>query len=263
MATLSANSEIKIFATSDDLFTAAVNDFKTLVIETLKTNDFFSVALSGGNTPKTFFDKLALINDKDFPWHKIKFFFGDERYVPLDDEKSNYASALKHLFAKVPVDFNLIYRVPTELKTVDETAKAYANLLKHVFNLKNYTLPQFDLCYLGLGDNAHTASLMPLSDVVKHYITEPKFSDSNHQLVASLFDNVSKLERITLTPPVINHSKNIVFLVTGEDKARAVCEVLHGPFKPLLYPAQLIQGDGKKPIWYLDKLSASGEQNEN
>ena len=131
----------------------------------------FSVVLAGGNTPKLFFDALTGIEyyKKNIPWRQIQFFFGDERYVPSDNAKSNYHMAYEHLFSKVPVNPENIYRIPTEFNDPKDAAKNYEQTLSKVFHIKDNAFPQFDLLYLGLGDNAHTASLMPFSDVVKHY----------------------------------------------------------------------------------------------
>ncbi len=162
-----------------------------------------------GNTPKTFFDTLTQIKlyKESIPWSQIKFFFGDERYVPAEDAQSNYHMAYEHLFSKVPVLSENIYRMPTNAKEPEVAAKEYEITLRKTFNIKENEFPRFDLLYLGLGDNAHTASLMPFSEVLMI---------KNNQLVASLWVQELKMFRLTLTPPAINHASNIIFLVTGD-----------------------------------------------
>jgi 6-phosphogluconolactonase len=257
MDIMTKNNEIKIFANPKDLFQFAAKDFSQRVIASINNKGTFSVVLSGGNTPKLFFDALTKDESykKNIPWNEIQFFFGDERYVPADDVKSNYHMAYEHLFSQLPINPENVYRVPTEFKDPKDAAQAYEKTLREVFHIKDNVLPQFDLVYLGLGDNAHTASLMPLSDIVKHYVENP-FEDKNNQLVASVFVSEFNMYRITLTPDAINNAKNIIFLVTGANKAIAVWEVLEGRSDPLHYPAQLIHGKQSNTMWYLDGLAA-------
>ena len=157
--------------------------------------------MPGGNTPKLFFDTLTRVEyyKNNIPWQQIQFFFGDERYVPSDDAESNYHMAYEHLFSKVPINPENIYRIPTEFNDPKDAARAYEKTLRKVFHIKDNAFPQFDLVYLGLGDDAHTASLMPFSDVVMHYVKNSS-SDKHNQLVASLFITESNMYRITLTP---------------------------------------------------------------
>ena len=257
MAAMTKNNEIRIFSDAMDLFRFAANDFKQRAISAVKQKGIFSVVLAGGDTPKLFFDVLT--GDADYknniPWHQIQFFFGDERYVPSDNIKSNYHMAYEHLFSKIPINPGNVYRIPTEFSDPKDAAKDYQQTLRKVFHLQNNAFPQFDLLYLGLGDNAHTASLMPCSDVVKHY-AENSLPDKNNQLVTSLFDTDSNMYRITLTPIAINNGLNIIFIATGTDKATAVWEVLEGQVDPLHYPAQLIHCVDKKTIWYLDQAAS-------
>jgi len=258
MAALIKNNEIRIFPGSADLFQFAANDFKQRAISAVKQKGIFSVVLAGGNTPKLFFDVLTEAADykKNIPWRLIQFFFGDERYFPSDNIKSNYHMAYEHLFSKVPINPDNIYRIPTEFSDPKDAAKDYEQTLRKVFHIQDNAFPQFDLLYLGLGDNAHTASLMPFSDAVKHY-AENSLSYTNNQLVTSLFDTESNMYRITLTPIAINNGLNIIFIVTGANKATAVWEVLEGQIDPLHYPAQLIHCVDRKTIWYLDQAASA------
>src|SRR5580658_3539875 len=188
MAAMTKNNEVRIFPDSAELFQFAADDFKQRAISAVKHKGIFSVVLAGGNTPKSFFDVLTGAADykENIPWYQIQFFFGDERYVPADDIKSNYHMTYAHLFSKVPINPDNIYRIPTEFSDPKDAAKDYEQTLRKVFHIQNNAFPQFDLLYLGLGDNAHTASLMPFSDPVKHYMKNP-LPEKNNQLVAALF----------------------------------------------------------------------------
>ena len=251
---MTKNHDIRIFSDATDLFQFAANDFYQRATSAINDKGEFSVVLAGGNTPKLFFDTLTdTQNKKNIPWQRIKFFFGDERYVPADNERSNYHMAWKYLFSKVPVNIENIFRIPTELNNPKDAAHEYELTLRKAFNISENDLPQFDLVYLGLGEDAHTASLMPLSDVVKRYM-EDKLADKNNQLVASLFIAESNMYRITLTPTAINNAKNIIFFVTGANKADAAWRVLKGPNDPLHNPAQLIHPVNTS--WYLDQAAA-------
>lgn len=254
---MTKNNEITVFPSSKDLFQFAATDFANRAMAAIDNKGTFSVVLAGGDTPKLFFDALTNVEyyKKNIPWHQIQFFFGDERYVPSDDINNNYYMAQKYLFSKVSVNPKNIYRISTEYKDPKDAAKNYENKIREVFHINDKAFPQFDLVYLGLGDNAHTASLMPLSDLVTHYVENP-LSEKNNQLVASTFVSELNMYRITLTPTVINHGLNIIFLVTGKNKTTAAWEVLEGQADPLHYPAQLIHCVHTKTIWYLDQEAA-------
>lgn len=247
MVTLTNNNEIYILPNLKDLFLQVAEDFIHRAIAAVENRGEFTVVLSGGNTPKLLLTTLVEAETKfhKIPWGKIKFFFGDERYVPLDNIESNYHMAYEYLFSKVPVLMDNIYRIPTEFSNPSLAAKEYERTLYSVFQLKKNQFPKFDLVYLGLGEDGHTASLMPGSRFKKH------------RLVVALWLKKTNKYRITLTPACINHAANVVFLVTGANKASAVREVLEGPLIPELYPAQLIHCLNSRTLWYLEKAAAS------
>jgi 6-phosphogluconolactonase len=257
MVTLIRNNKITVFHNAHDLFQFAAKDFMDRALAAVNDKGVFSVVLSGGSTPKLFFDQLTSVESykNNIPWRHIQFFFGDERYVPSDDLESNYHTAYKHLFSKVPVNPENIYRISTQFNDPKDAATAYEKTLRNVFQLQDDTFPPFDLLYLGLGENAHTASLMPFSDVVMSYAKNLS-SNKDHKLVVSIFTTELNQHRITLTPTAINHAKNIIFLVVGKNKATAVQEVLEEPINPQHYPAQLIHCVYGKTIWYLDQEAA-------
>ncbi|MFI4954778.1 MAG: 6-phosphogluconolactonase [Gammaproteobacteria bacterium] len=255
MAIMKKDVEIKIFPDPAEVFKSAAADFSQRAIAAIQRQGVFNVVLSGGNTATFFFDSLVECYKDQIPWGQIQFFFGDERYVPADDVQSNYHMAYEHLFSKVAVPKENIHRIPTGLNDPNAAAEEYEHSLRKLFNTQNTEFPKFDLLYLGLGENAHTASLMPLSDVVKDAAKNLSGSQ-NPRLVASLLVPELNMYRITLTPNAINNSSCIIFLVTGESKAPAVYEVLEGPIAPEQYPAQLIHCLYGKTIWYLDHAAA-------
>lgn len=238
--------KIRVFSHAEELFQTAANDFFTRAAKIIQHKGYCHVVLSGGNTPKKFY--TALVNSKQsLPWNKIRFFFGDERYVSSDDVQSNYHTAQEYLFSHLPVPPENIFRMPTELSSAAETAKQYEITLKKMFNS---LWPEFDITYLGMGNDGHTASLMPFTDNVKNYIKHPELVP----WVEGLWVETLKMYRMTLTPPAINHSRHIVFLVEGVEKASALKQVLEIRNNPLQYPAILIQ----HATWFVDEAAASG-----
>jgi len=251
------NNELNIAPDSNSLYRAIADDFVQRVNEHVKKNDIFHVALSGGNTPKNLFTLLAQEPYKSsIPWDKIYFFFGDERYVPEDQPDSNYFMSHQYLFSKVDVPRVHIFQVPTEYIDPNKAAEDYAATMRDIFKLKKDETPKFDLVYLGLGTNAHTASLMPGTDLVKAY---EKSADGGHKGQITAADWIEELNmyRITFTPPIINNSTCIAFLLEGEDKAEPIWQILEGPHDPVTYPAQLIKGQHGKIRWFLDKPAAA------
>ncbi len=197
------DNEITIFPNINDLFHYAATDFCKRALKAIEEKGSFSVVLSGGNTPKAFYDLLTSAFYKEvIPWSKIQFFFGDERYVPKEDDASNFHMTQEHLFAKVPVDPNHIYRMPTEFDDPKDAAHTYEKTLRQVL-ATSAGYPAFDLIYLGLGDDAHTASLMPDTDIVKAYADDKAAVPS--EWVSALYVPHLNMYRITLTPPAINH----------------------------------------------------------
>jgi 6-phosphogluconolactonase len=244
MATLNTNLSLKVFPSAEQLFHFVAQDFSRRAIEAVCTRGRFCVVLSGGETPKSFFDILAQESDlrETTPWKQIFFFFGDERYVPIDDERSNYRAANEHLFSKLPIEPDHIFPISTTFQEPDRAAQEYENTIRSVFHLPDDAFPAFDFVYLGLGEDAHTASLMPGSEALL---------DSGRLVVAVSLPNGEEY-RVTLTPKTINHAKVIAFLVIGEKKASAVREVLEGPRDPRRLPAQLIRSIEGETLWLLD-----------
>jgi 6-phosphogluconolactonase len=170
----------------------------------------FTICLSGGSTPRRLYEWLASSAlASRFPWSRAHWFWGDERFVPHDDPASNYKMACDALLARVPVPGDHIYAIPTEGMSPEEGAAAYETTLKHFYGAEtispNRTL--FDVTLLGIGEDGHTASLFP---------GQPALQETRRWAVAVV--DAKSGPRITLTYPALNSSRDVAFLVTGEEK---------------------------------------------
>ncbi len=203
----------------------------------------FRVALSGGATPRGFYNLLALPLHRDrIDWDRLRFFWGDERLVPQDDPDSNYRMAREALLDHVPVRPEHIHPIPVD-GTAEDAARGYETTLKGLYGATTLdpAKPLFDLMLLGLGADGHTASLIPGEPVL----------DEREKWVAGV-DHGRKEARITLTYPAVESSKTIAFLVTGRDKSAALQRVRSGD---RALPAGRLQPQGEL-IWFLDRAAA-------
>jgi len=240
------NMDIQIFKDKKALSQAAAEIFVWEATQAIHARGRFLVNLSGGGTPAGLYHLLA---DEPFraqvDWAETFFFWGDERCVPPDDEGSNYHQAHEILLKYVPIPAEHILRVKGELEP-GEASDDYAQVLKR-FAAPGLDWPRFDLVLLGMGEDGHTASLFPGS---------PVKADSPALAVTGDYQG-RPAQRVTLTPPVFNKARTIVFLVTGESKASTLQEVLRGTQKPEVFPAQRIQPTDGKLIWLVDEGAAS------
>lgn len=216
-----------------------------LFLETAKketATGFFSVALSGGSTPKAIYK--ALVENpkkKEIDWNKVLIFFSDERSVPKTHNESNFHMAMEAGIAKLPIPKNHIFRMHAE-SDIEENAKAYEDEV--IAHLPNGT---FSLTMLGMGEDGHTASLFPETHAL-HAID---------RLVLANYIPQKKTWRMTLSYECINRSKNIAIYVLGKDKASIVNQVLTGPYNPDHFPIQKIGTEEHKALWILDKAAAA------
>ena len=235
---------IHIYKTEKELLNAIADYLVQSAKESIETDGQFNVALSGGNSPKKLYQLLSSTLYKNkVEWKKVNFFFGDERYVPENDSQRNSLMVEDSLFRPLKISDSQIFKVDTTLSP-DNAAAAYFELIQSHFKEKPI---QFDLVLLGIGDNAHTASLFPFTAV----LTEKTIN------VKSVFLKEQQVYRITMTAPLINQSKKIAFLVYGKDKAIAVSEILEADVDTNKYPAQLINSLKGDVIWFLDEPAAS------
>ncbi len=158
---MNAQPEIRIVNTQADLFQTAAQDFVTLANDAIAVRGKFTVALSGGTTPKGMFALLASAAFPSIPWEQIFFFWSDERHVPPNDPDSNYRMANEAMLSKVPVPAENIFRIRAEEKDANIAAREYEQTIQNFFGLKPGEFPRFDLIHLGMGPDGHTASLFP------------------------------------------------------------------------------------------------------
>ena len=205
------------------------------------SSDPFTISLAGGTTPRGLYERMAQSDfSSRFPWQKTHLFWGDERFVPKTDDRSNYKMTREALLSKSAIPAENIHAVNTSLPSPQAAADDYEKQLNDFFKIELRTFPIFDLVLLGLGEDGHTASLFPGDPAL----------DIHDRLTA-----VAKLEtsepRVTLTYPVLNHAKNILFLVSGESKKKILEEVLPGKNSKNIYPAQKIQPVSGRLFWFI------------
>jgi 6-phosphogluconolactonase len=233
---------LNIFKSEDEVLAALADYFLDKANDAITARGKFSVALSGGNSPKKLYELLSASYQTQIDWEKVYFFFGDERDVPKDHPDSNYLMAKTALFDPLEISTHNIFPVDTSLPP-KQAAAAYWETIEEYFGDGEIS---FDLVLLGLGDNSHTASLFPNTPVLHDRapgVSEVFLSDKN-------------IYRITLNAPLINDAQNIAFLVYGEGKAKAVHHVLEDDENIEEYPAQLIDSIVGEVEWFLDEAAA-------
>lgn len=239
-----AKPEIKIFDDKPQLADYFANDLLNKIEES-RHQDYFTLSLSGGSTPKFIFDHLSLNYSDQIPWERIKFFWGDERCVPPDDKQSNYRMTREHLFAPVGVPQSNVFRIKGEERP-DEEALNYAEVLKRELPSKN-GIPS--LCYLmlGLGDDGHTASVFPGQ---LHLFKTPGYTAVSQ-------NPYNQQIRITLTGNILNNARNVVFLLTGKGKAEKAATIINRKEGWEKLPASYINPFHGNVRFFMDKDAAS------
>ncbi|MBK9927864.1 MAG: 6-phosphogluconolactonase [Anaerolineales bacterium] len=238
-------SDIRIFKDLETLSHEAANLFTEQAAHAITEHGRFLVALNGGSTPNRLFQLLATEYRDKVEWDKVHVFWGDERCVPPDDPGSSYGQARDALFVHVPIPETNIHRVIGEHEPV-KAAQEYAVTLKE-FASPPLDFPRFDLVYLGMGEDGHTASLFPNSLLD---VTEPTLP-----VTAQYQDRPAN--RVTLTQLVLNQAHMVTFMATGEKKANTLAEVLSDRYNPALLPAQRIEPRDGRLIWLIDETAAS------
>jgi len=235
--------ELHIFPAEDAVLRALANFFVATTNQAIAARGRFAVALSGGNSPKKLYELLASDAYRaQVAWGKVCFFFGDERTVPKTSPDSNYLMAKKALFDPLDIRPDHVFAVDTVLAPT-EAAAQYGMAIEEFFGDEP---ARFDLVLLGLGDNAHTASLFPHTDVLSDQTVGVK-----DVFVAEL-----NTTRITMTAPLLNQARATAFLVYGAGKAAAVQQILEFPRDIGQYPAQLINPAHGTVNWFLDRAAA-------
>ncbi len=242
------NREIQIVENGEAVSRAAAEMMVNLALKELKSKEPFTVALSGGSTPKNMFAVLA--NDaalrEQMPWDSVHFFWGDERHVPPDHADSNYRMTNEVMLSRVPVPPENIHRIRAENPDAGKAAEDYEQELRGFFKLETEQLPAFDCVFLGMGPDGHTASLFPGT----------KALHERKRLVVSNWVDKFQSFRITLTAPVLNNADLVIFLVSGEEKAEPLRVVLEGQKQTDRFPSQLIEPTHGKLLWLVDRAAA-------
>jgi len=224
----------------------AARRFVALARAAVEGRGRFTVALSGGSTPRALHERLArppLRDEAD--WEQVHVYWGDERYVPPDDPESNFRMARETPLAHVPIPAANIYPVPTVGGTPEAAASAYAETLTASFGAD---LPQFDLILLGMGPDGHTASLFP---------SHPEVVAPSDELVVAVHGAPKPPpDRVSFTLELINAASHVLFLVAGADKAATLREVLRGPLEPARLPAQGVRPTAGQLVWLVDAAAA-------
>ena len=241
--------EIRILANGTAIARRAAQEFVQAAASGVREKGSFNVVLAGGSTPKALY--RLLVNDptlrSQVPWDKMDLFFGDERHVPPDHPDSNFRMATEAMISKSPLKPEQVTRIKGEYPDAGQAALEYEKALREYFKLKDGEYPRFDLVLVGMGNEGHTLSLFPG--------TKALHADGR----IAVRNWVGKLyaERITLTAPAASNTVQVIFMVTGADKAPALKAVLEGPFEPEQLPAQLLQPKNGKLLWLVDAAAGS------
>ena len=249
MIPISKNQKIEIVTDAKAMSRTAAEILIEHIAESLHTEDVYSIALSGGSTPRNLYALLA--DDaglrKQVTWQQIHFFWGDERHVPSDHPDSNYRMADEALLSKLPIPPTNIHRIRAENPDADKAAQEYARDMRRFFGIVGSEPPRFNCVLLGMGSDGHTASLFPGS---------PALGEQNRLVMANWVEKFNSF-RITLTLPVINNADLILLLVSGDQKAETLKAVLADDSDTIRFPVQHIQPNAGVLTWILDQSAAS------
>ena len=233
--------ELVVPGNEEETIQFCTDHFIELANEAIKERGVFTVALSGGTTPKAIFELLSHpANATKIDWSKVKIFWSDERAVKPDHPDSNYHMAWTAGLKDLPINPDNIFRMVAEDKA-EENASAYSDTIeKHVPDCR------FDLVMLGMGSDGHTASLFP----------HTKALDIVDRLTFAYEVPALKSMRMTLTFPAINNAHHIAIYLLGSSKAKMLAKVLKGPHHPNHYPAQNVGTPAAPSLWIADNLAA-------
>ncbi|MGE5323658.1 MAG: 6-phosphogluconolactonase [Actinomycetota bacterium] len=223
---------------------AAADEFARCAAGAIRERDRFTVALSGGNTPRAVYELLASEYQAALAWEKSFFFFGDERHVPPEDAASNYRMAKESLLSRAPIPPQNVHRIQAELDA-ERAAGQYEETLKAFFRLENGELPRFDLVMLGMGEDGHTASLFPGTEALQ---------ETARLAVANRVEKLGT-ERITLTLPVLNAAVEVMVIIAGENKAEILNRIVHSR-GTAEFPIQLVRPKNGRLLWLVEQQAA-------
>ena len=241
-----SQQDIHVYPTPQTLLDAAAQHVLEHAQQAISARDSFTLALAGGSTPKGLYTRLAAPPFRSqLDWTKVRVFWGDERHVPPDHEDSNYRMAHEALLSRVPISMAHVHRVPSELPDAQTVADQYEAVLRKQFDVFEPDVPRFDFILLGMGPDGHTASLFPGTQAVH----------ATSRLVAAPWVERLQTSRITFTPVLLNHARQVTFLICGHAKAQTLHAVLEGPFQPDALPAQIIRPHSGHLTWFVDQAA--------
>ena len=239
------NRTVELFANGTEIARRAADDVVRIANEAVTSRGVFTIALAGGSTPKVLYALLAdhpsLRNS--LPWDKMEVFFGDERHVGPGHPDSNFQMASDNMLSKARLRPEQIHRIKGEYADTAQAAMEYEETIRREFGLQTGEFPRFDLILLGMGNEGHTLSLFPGT----------KALSETQKIVTRNWVGKLYTERVTLTAPAANSAANIIFMITGPDKACALKAVLEGPHEPDQLPAQMIQPVNGTLSWLVDE----------
>lgn len=240
-------ARVKIFETPNALAEELAGEFYFHVAKLSQQQDKINIALSGGSTPHLWFKRIAshrISHSFDIVWHKVHFFWCDERCVPADHPDSNYGMAYKLFLKPLGINSSNIHRIRGEDDPEEEAIRYAKEIFKYV--PVRDSIPVFDWIFLGMGDDGHTASIFPdqLNLLYSDKICEVAVHPQTGQ------------KRITLTGKTLVNARRVTFIITGSSKSQIVHEILTGKPPSKLYPAKHIRPLRGEPEWYLDKNAA-------
>lgn len=234
---------IQIYNNTTEINTAAADIFTTSAQKAIAEKGKFTAVLTGGSSPAGIYKLLASDDYKTkIDWSKVFIFWGDERWVPLNDDLSNAKMSYTTLLNHVPIPKSNIFEMYKDGTTPEDYAIAYEQSIRNVLGDEG----KFDLILLGMGDDGHTASLFPGEAVL----------EEQNKWVSAYYLEPQKMHRITLTAPLINKAEKIIVVAFGEKKAPALKEVTAGEYNPALYPMQLIKPVSGELLFLVDKSAA-------
>ncbi len=242
-----SSAEIRTLTTPQELFSAAAEEVVRTAKQAVAQRGRFTIALAGGSTPKSLYNLLAANARATLPWDQMFFFWGDERHVPPTNPDSNYRMADETMLSKIPVAAGNVFRIAAENPDAAAAAASYEQTLRKFFQLEAGQVPTFDLILLGMGPDGHTASLFPGTAALQE----------KSRLVVPNWVEKLKASRITLTLPVLNGARCVMFLVSGTDKATVLRAVLEEDVPAEQYPSKLVRPGNGKLIWLVDRAAAS------
>jgi 6-phosphogluconolactonase len=236
---------VMIFDDENQMLKFLVEKWEDIAHEGIERTGYFTAGLSGGKTPIVFYQKLAEWENKSPFCKRTHVFLVDDRFVPFEDEDSNYKMLRETLVGKIPIPQENIHSIPTGKGSLEDSAREYEKELRGFFKVSEGQFPNFDLILLGIGEDGHTASLFPGS----------KALSERYHLTAAVAADERRHDRITLTLPVINHAEHVIFFVTGANKAPVLKKIIAGDDPSL--PASLVRPTSGNLLFVIDRKAGS------